>query len=179
MDSIATPQFIGAYFIEDIGVCDRLIQYHTQRKQFAKKVFDPSIKDSVDISIEQDDLADYANLLMGCVAQYVNEYPMVGGKSRWGITETVGIQHYLPGGGYKTWHTERQGLQTADRHLVFMTYLNNVQDGGTEFYHQNFTAPAIKGLTLIWPSDWTFTHRSQVSNSYEKYVVTGWFNFVG
>ena len=44
--------------------------------------------------------------------------------------------------------------------LVFMTYLNTVTDlGGTAFKYQNLEVQAEKGLTLIWPSDWTHTHK--------------------
>ena len=57
-----------------------------------------------------------------------------------------------------------------------MTYLNNVPDGGTEFLYQKITTPAKKGLTLIWPSDWTHTHRGQISNEHEKYIATGWYS---
>ena len=59
-----------------------------------------------------------------------------------------------------------------------MTYLNDVPAGGTEFMYQKITIPAIKGLTVIWPSDWTHTHRGQISNEYKKYVLTGWFNYI-
>ena len=58
-----------------------------------------------------------------------------------------------------------------------MTYLNSVEDGGTEFKYQNLITPAKKGLTLIWPAQWTHTHRGQISGTKEKYIVTGWFNF--
>ena len=36
-----------------------------------------------------------------------------------------------------------------------------------------------KGLTLIWPADWTFTHRGVPSSTETKYIVTGWFNYFG
>ena len=79
---------------------------------------------------------------------------------------------------YKNWHCERAGLRDALRCMAFMTYLNDVSDGGgTDFKYQNITAPAKKGLTLIWPSDWTHTHKGVVSKTHEKYIVTGWFNF--
>ena len=58
-----------------------------------------------------------------------------------------------------------------------MTYLNDVEDGGTEFKYQNLTTPAKKGLTLIWPVYWTHTHRGQISNTKTKYITTGWFDF--
>ena len=37
---------------------------------------------------------------------------------------------------------------------------------------------AKKGKTLIWPSDFTHTHRGQKSPTQEKYIATGWFNHV-
>ena len=35
-----------------------------------------------------------------------------------------------------------------------------------------------KGLSLVWPADWTFTHRGNSAPSEEKYIVTGWFNYL-
>ena len=61
-----------------------------------------------------------------------------------------------------------------------MTYLNDVEDKGeTEFVLQNLKVKAEKGKTLIWPADWTHTHRGIISPTQEKYIVTGWFNFMG
>ena len=56
-----------------------------------------------------------------------------------------------------------------------MTYLNDVTDGGTEFKYQNITAPAKKGLTLIWPSDWTYTHKGGGPKDGYKFIATGWY----
>ena len=53
-----------------------------------------------------------------------------------------------------------------------------MEDGGTEFFHQNLSTPAKRGLTLIWPAYWTHTHRGIVSRLKEKYIVTGWINFI-
>ena len=47
-----------------------------------------------------------------------------------------------------------------------------------KFLHQNITTPAKKGLTLIWPAFWTHTHRGVISKTKEKYIVTGWINFI-
>ena len=62
------------------------------------------------------------------------------------------------------------------RALVYMTYLNDVSNGGTEFLYQEFKTEARKGLTLIWPAEWTHTHKGIVSPDKEKYIITGWFN---
>ena len=64
------------------------------------------------------------------------------------------------------------------RILIFMTYLNTVKDGGTFFKYQKLKIPAKKGLTLIWPSDWTHTHKGEISKTKEKFIVTGAFGFL-
>jgi hypothetical protein len=90
----------------------------------------------------------------------------------------VAIQHYKPNEGFYVWHTERTGAErVASRHLVFMTYLNDVDNGGTEFHHQKLITQAEKGLTLIWPADWTFTHRGVISPDQHKYIITGWLDY--
>ena len=52
-----------------------------------------------------------------------------------------------------------------------------IDQGGTEFYYQNMTIQPKKGLTVIWPADWTHTHRGIVSPTQEKYIITGWFSY--
>ena len=56
--------------------------------------------------------------------------------------------------------------------------LDDVKDGGTFFKYQNLKIPAKKGLTLIWPSEWTHTHKGEVSSTKEKIIITGWYNFI-
>jgi hypothetical protein len=60
--------------------------------------------------------------------------------------------------------------------LVFMVYLNDLDDGGTEFMYQNHTEKAETGKLLIWPTDWTHYHRGQISNTKTKYIITGWYS---
>ena len=90
---------------------------------------------------------------------------------------TFNIQRYQPGGGFKKWHCERDSRDNSN-HLVFMTYLNDVPEGGTEFLYQDLKLPAQKGLTVIWPSDWTHTHKGVISKEHEKYIMTGWYNYI-
>ena len=60
-----------------------------------------------------------------------------------------------------------------------MTYLNDVSDHGeTEWFHQKLKVKPKKGLTVIWPADWTFTHRGISSPTQRKIIVTGWFSYV-
>ncbi len=102
------------------------------------------------------------------------------GSFEWEVGTTMNIQKYKPGEGFFNWHCERSVPTTSsvDRVLVFMTYLNDVPDGGTKFLHQDIVTPAKKGLTIIWPVDWTYTHAGQISQASEKYIVTGWISYL-
>ena len=60
-----------------------------------------------------------------------------------------------------------------------MTYLNDVTEGGeTEWYYQKLKIKPKKGLTVIWPADWTYQHRGIPSKTHHKYIITGWFSFI-
>lgn len=59
-----------------------------------------------------------------------------------------------------------------------MIYLNTVENGGgTEFKYYNHVEKAEKGKLLIWPPDFTHTHRGLPSETEEKYILTGWYEF--
>ena len=130
---------------------------------------------NVDFSENDPRLVIYRHYLQQCLELYVEEYPELKRQPSFNVSKGYNIQYYKPGEGYKTWHCERANLSTTDRLLVFMTYLNDVPDGGTEFIYQDIKVKAEKGLTLIWPADWTHTHRGQISYTQDKYIVTGWY----
>ena len=122
----------------------------------------------------------YFEVLQKCVDAYIEKYKYCDAQFPWTVMEGINIQKYLPKGGYHKWHCERTGgsKDTNTRHMVFMTYLNDVTDAGeTEFFHQNLKLKPEKGLTVLWPADWMFTHRGIPSPTQEKMIVTGWFNF--
>jgi hypothetical protein len=174
--------FIGAWYLSDLKICDELIQYFKLKDGKVEgqighdSEVNKAIKDSLDLIVTK-----YLKGLKEVSVRYTEKYKAAGLVKPWGIIENVNIQYYRPTAGYKEWHTERIGRQLpgAVRHLAFMTYLNDVDDeGGTEFYYQGIKAQPRKGLTLIWPVDWTHLHRGVVSPSQEKYIITGWFSFL-
>ena len=57
--------------------------------------------------------------------------------------------------------------------IVYMLYLNDLENGGTEWCLQNVKLEAVKGTLVLWPSDFTHVHRGIVANE-EKYICTGW-----
>jgi hypothetical protein len=186
--------FIETYYINDLGVCDELISLfnHSDNKHLGQTsafgeslVYNPNIKDSIDLSIndhaQYPEVIKYLRCLDNNIKSYIEKYECCNWYNPWNIIEPINIQYYKPGGGYKEWHTERTGNHsiTASRHLVFMTFLNDVTDAGeTEFYYQKLKIQPRKGLTVIWPADWTHTHRGIVSTTQEKYIITGWLNYI-
>ena len=181
--------FIGGWFIPT-NICDNLISYFNNNKHRTNrgktnidnvKKVDLDIKDSFDLHCKFDHNSitkEYTNYLQYCLEQYSQLYKSVNFINPFSLEDgTLNIQYYPIGGGYKDWHFERGSKSNKSRVLAFMTYLNDVEDGGTEFYYQNIRTPAKKGLTLIWPTDFTHTHRGQISNTKEKYIITGWYAF--
>ena len=135
---------------------------------------------AVDFKNENEPFHTYKQQLDKVVKEYIKKYPYMNENTEFALRENYNLQKYPVGGGFKIWHFENDFKSHLNRHraLVFMTYLNDVEDGGTEFFHQNLSTPAKKGLTLIWPAYWTHTHRGIVSRLKEKYIVTGWINFI-
>jgi hypothetical protein len=188
--------FIGGWYLDDTSVCDKIMDYHklmetidgatergivsTAENQYT---YLPLVKDSVDCVLNKNTevLGEYGNALQKVLNLYMEKYPRCNMYDPFNIRSNINIQKYHPGGGYHAWHTERNTCKVdhiASRHLVFMTYLNDVTDQGeTEFWHQKVKIKPEKGLTLIWPADWTFTHRGIASPTEIKYIVTGWFNY--
>lgn len=182
--------FISEYDISDLSICDELIQFHTNSpnktpgfvisSNSEKTAVEYSQKKSTDVLLPPGPLAvKYLDELYSFSEKYLKEYTYCAG--RWQVNEAMNIQHYKPNEGFLTWHAERNGNKEpgVSRHLVFMTYLNDVTDGGeTEFFYQKIKVSPKKGKTLIWPADWTHTHRGVTSHTQEKYIITGWFSYV-
>ena len=170
--------FIGGWYI-DPKICDAIVK----KGEKDPTRFKSGIKEYRDCDLEIFDpyiARDYSNELWQVIEEYKKLYPHCYEELvPWGRTPPR-IQRYDPGKFYSAKHCENNGSQKYNsRHLVYMTYLNDVTDGGgTEFMNQGIITNAEKGLTLIWPAGWTHYHRGVVSNTETKYIITGWCNFV-
>ncbi|GAC35083.1 2OG-Fe(II) oxygenase [Paraglaciecola polaris] len=85
-------------------------------------------------------------------------------------------------GGYPYWHSEvfpqTNSTDALHRILLFMFYLNDVEEGGTtDFYYQDLSIQPRKGTMVIAPAYFTHTHRGQVPISNDKYILTSWVLF--
>ncbi|RTE87493.1 2OG-Fe(II) oxygenase [Aliidiomarina sp. B3213] len=93
---------------------------------------------------------------------------------------SIQAQRYRAGiGNYNYWHCEvypqPQSVEALHRTLLFMYYLNDVEDGGTtDFYYQDRQIKPKKGRMVIAPAYFTHTHRGTTPKSNDKYILTSW-----
>lgn len=182
--------FIETYKI-DLEVCDKIIGLYNLNKKNVRPGrlgenprIDKSMKDSLDITIPihlYGHFEPFFELLKTHVSEYIDKYFYGAGATGMGpvgYSKHCNIQWYPKGGGYPAVHCERDHLNYADRALVWMLYLTDTPNGGTEFPYQEVTTECVKGDLLIWPSDLTHMHRGVVSKTHEKMIFTGWIIFI-
>ena len=186
-----SPHFIGSWGIEPLSLCDNLITFFethqaNQTKGQTAGGLNTESKNSIDLAIRPRDLerADhepiriYIEALFECYKDYLEQWPFLGGILSDVEIGSFNLQKYEPGGHFMKLHSERTTVDTSHRVLAWMTYLNDVEDGGaTHFEHQSLDVKPERGKTLIWPGEWTHAHRGNVVNSGVKYIITGWMHF--
>lgn len=184
--------FVHSFFVEQ-SVCDGLVDHFNRSRNKnpgymidlnGNLKIDKSIKSSTDlsqnISSGEKPISDYRGSLLSGLSGYKKRYPALDENlSHWGIVEDFNIQKYMPGEGYLAWHCERVEPKASLRILAFMTYLNDVKDGGeTEWKYLGLSVKPQKGLSVLWSADWMYLHRGITSPTQEKIIATGWFSFI-
>ncbi|MBE90271.1 MAG: 2OG-Fe(II) oxygenase [Rhodospirillaceae bacterium] len=186
------PHFIGAWRLDDLNICDDIVRFFDAKKDqqddgsVGLGIVDKTVKNSTDLVIQPRDLENkeyaplnaYIDQLYQCYLAYTEEWPFIASfVSRLHIGR-FNIQRYDQDGHFNQVHSERTSLNTIHRLLVWMTYLDDVPDGGeTEFIHYGLKIRPEKGKTLIWPAEWTHAHRCCPVIKVPKHVITGWMYF--
>ena len=185
------PNFIGSWVIEPYSICDDLISFFElnstrQKCGRTKSGYDKGTKDSTDITIKPNEIMLpgnevfklYFDQLLGCYKSYIEEWPFLENMSDRLEIGYFNLQRYNTGQHFKAIHSERTSLENLHRIFAFMTYLNDVKEGGsTYFSHYDLEIKPRKGLTLIWPAEWTHAHKGNILKKESKYIITGWINF--
>jgi len=185
-----TPHFIGSWNLKPIELCDEIVNYFEQNTSKQKKGrigsgLNQDIKKSVDVAILPNEinlpknqiLNAYLNALFTCHKDYLLQWPFLTSFANKVEIGSFNIQRYQTGEHFQQIHSERTSISTLHRLFAWMTYLNDVEDGGTTFFsHYNLEIKPKKGLTLIWPAEWTHAHKGNVIHSGTKYIITGWMD---
>ena len=185
-----TPNFIGSWTIE-ASLCNEIISYfennkHKQTQGSTSEGINLEVKNRQDISLTPEELKlpenkvfkVYFESLFECYKDYNIQWPYLSLIAYRLDIGKFNIGKYMPGQHFQETHCERAGLSTLHRIFAFMTYLNDVEEGGsTYFNHYDLDIKPKQGLTLIWPAEWTHSHKGNVLKSGVKYIITGWLTF--
>ena len=190
-------QYIREYWTDPV-LCDKLIQFYKDADAagMTKKgrvgtvdnpegVVDEERKKSMEMPFEDvwngelgDDvwgLRDYMNYITDCYSDYWEHFKL---PPPIGIKVLPQIQYYRPGEGYYFPHIDAESA-VKSRIMVYITYLNDVPDGGTIMVNNDgFTIHAEKGKTVIFPATFTHKHVGEISKTHEKYICTGWVEWL-
>ena len=189
--------FIREYKMPDAYKCQKVIEWFEKNKELQHEGItmgallkgtgapDKVEKDSTDISISfqkayaNSEFVAPLNFLWECVQNYMTDFVEIQKQ----VFESMdfNVQKYTaPHGGFHLFHHERGGVDSSRRNLVWMMYLNTVEDGGeTEFKYLNTKVKPEQGKVVIWPTDFPHTHRGIPSKTEDKYILTGWYRFCG
>tara|TARA_R100000008_G_C3537239_1_gene142733 strand:- start:43 stop:627 length:585 start_codon:yes stop_codon:yes gene_type:complete len=187
------PHFIGVYDNAlSSGQCKEIIKFlesqELGRGTFAHGLLDLQSKDDWELLSRLSDGSVVSNYILDGIREYTlkycHTYPEVEDYQHdhytltWDVDDDYKLQKYDPGGGYFISHSEHGGGDYSSRMLVWMIYLNTVNDrGGTYFGAYDKTISAQEGRLVIWPAHWTHQHKGIVSKSETKYIATGWYTF--
>lgn len=121
----------------------------------------------------------FFDALQRCYNHYSEEYSAIQHGQVRGTA--FKMQRTDPGGGYHVWHGEQGSGNSANRVLVYMLYLNTLDDdaaGETEFLYQQRRIKPVANTMLLWPAAFTHAHRGNtVFGDKSKYIITGWFYY--
>lgn len=185
-----SPNFIGSWIINP-SLCDNLIAYYEKNQQ--KQIqgitlggLNLKVKNRTDITLSPKELKQqdndicriYFEDLFECYKDYNVQWPFLSSIVNHLDIGKFNIGKYIAGQHFQQIHCERGSLGSLHRLLAFMTYLNDVEEGGsTYFSHYDLNIKPQKGLTLIWPAEWTHAHKGNILEAGSKYIITGWLTF--
>lgn len=190
------PDFIGTYDnVLTHEECAEVIKYFKEMKRYNLVHDRQSLKDG--LAHERSDeacflmetdtfylgqthpiLVKILEKMWSCYKDYAHKYSILAISHKHGVTGSK-IQHTKVGEGFHNWHYENNGVTNSNRFLAYTIFLNTVVVGGeTEFLYQHKRVNAVEGRISIFPGSFTHTHRGNPPISGDKYIVTGWIEFL-
>ena len=171
------PDHICNKFIEYFGTLDSMNlvldrpENGTEIKDRNVEIFQPK---TISVFAGNPIFNEFMDIFWDCFKQYSEKYPIL---MKCGSLEVrvIKFQKTEKSSGYHVWHFENSKNPYRDRLVVWLLYLNDVEEGGeTEFIYQSKRIKPKKGTLVFWPAGYTHTHRGNPPLSETKYVATSW-----
>ena len=124
----------------------------------------------------RDDRTNATRILGSYLGEYISDFLIVGDRRL--QVSSIKLQRTMPKEGFHLFHYEDADsrLEAISRVLVWLVYLNSVDEGGeTEFLFGGEKVAPEKGKLVIFPAGFTHTHRGNPIYSGCKYIATGWY----
>ena len=183
--------FIGSWNIKNDNLCKEIIRFFDENEILQNEGQITGGKNTIskkttDIVVNPNNLKNdkykcfnnYIDELYECFIDYQLQWPFLKNMVKDVDIGSFNVQKYSKGDHFSQIHTERANLRNSNRLFAWMTYLDNVEDGGTtNFLHYSIKIKPEIGKTLIWPAEWTHAHSGEILGSGEKHIITGWMNF--
>jgi hypothetical protein len=175
--------FIAGWYLEDLDLCDRLKQFHYDSKDFEYDCNRYQINDPNDNSHRIVDLNETESLYEEYGSIMVQVYDLYRCKFDQAtipngvIPDKLELQVYYPLCGDRLLSYRSSKFEHGNRKITFMTFLNDDYQGGeVEFHYQGITVSPEKGLTIMFPSNWTHAYKVlpvAEAGLKDKYVAVG------
>ena len=156
--------FIGCWNLKNNKLCNEITQLFENNKNLQKqgitgKGKNLNLKKTIDITVRPNDLKkpkfeilkQYINELHKCFLDYRNQWSFLQSMLKTVYVPSFNIQKYSRGDHFASLHSERTSLDTLHRLFAWMTYLEDVNDGGqTSFSHYGIKMKPEIGKTIIF-----------------------------
>ena len=167
--------------------CNKLINWFEKNidKSFIGKTGEgiENIND-LELNLLINNYEDYFGLgktLFKSINNFKKKYSLIDKYiNKWSMNKNVLLMKYKPNNFYNLIHCENDGSSpNLKRVFAFMIFLNNIKKGGgTKFIFQNLTIKPKAGDFYIWPAGWTHLHQGVNAPKENKYILTGWVDFI-
>lgn len=166
-----------------VSFFDKCVNDNTIYKQYGQDTNGPSKRMDSAVFLESSDYGlslQLKNFLWQAFESYKKKFAILSETSF--SNYACKIQKTDIGEGFHIWHFEKLSIQNASsgRAVAWMVYLNDIEDGQgeTEFLYQHIRLKPKKGTICFFPADWTHTHRGNTMLNGQKYIATGWIDFL-
>lgn len=123
-------------------------------------------------------LAQFHALINASLERYNHELGLTIGVPNSGKLADLMLKRYRPGQGEQFQLHFDSVYQKADRYLVLLWYLNEVERGGeTAFPQLDVVVRPAPGRLLMFPPYWMYQHEGRPPLSGDKYIISTYFVF--
>lgn len=173
-------------------ICNQIINMYNENttikiKGCTSAGVNESVKKTSDYLIDNNNhyWKDIDTLLYDTLNHYLNEYFQYLHSinyTTFNIDNIVDsgfqIQKYEKNIGFFSYHDDfhiiNENNKNYYRMLVYIFYLNDVDEGGETIIFDNHKISPKAGTLLFFPSFWTHPHKGNIPISHNKYIITGW-----